>query len=91
MWLQRCKNSRNENCVTASAREVGIASPVTLRVGPARTGELIGPCGNCGPNAEPEDIVPLVSFVETSGCTDVETVSSCNYWRECSAESELPV
>ena len=66
--------------MTASASEVGIASPVTLRVGPARTAELMGPCGNCGPNAEPEDEVPLVSWVETSGC-----------WEECSAESALPV
>ena len=67
--------------MTASASEVGIASPVTLRVGPARTGELMGPCGNCGPNAEPEDVVPLVSWVETSGCTDVETVSSWSCWK----------
>ena len=77
--------------MTASASEVGIASPVTLRVGPARTGELMGPCSDCGPSAEPEDVVPLVSKVETSGCTDVKTVSSWNCWEECSAESELPV
>ena len=47
------RTQRNESCVTASASEVGIASPVTLRVA-ARTGELMRPCGNCGPNAEPE-------------------------------------
>ena len=37
----------------------GITSPVTLRVGHAGTCELMGPCGNCGPNAEPEDVVPF--------------------------------
>ena len=85
--LQRCKNSRNESCVTASASEVGIASPVTLQVGHARTGKLMWPCGNCGPSAEPEGVVPLVSCVETSGCTDVETVSSSNCWEDCSADA----
>ena len=49
------------------------------------------PCGNCGLDTEPEDAVPLDSCVEVSGCTDMETVSSCNCWRECGAESELPV
>ena len=84
-------NLRKESCVRASAREVGIVSPVTLQVGPARTGELMWPCSNCGPSAEPEDVVSLVSCVETSGCTDVETVSSWNWWEVCSAESKLPV
>ena len=40
----------------AWASEIGIPSHVTLRVGPARTSELMGPYGNCGPNAEPEDV-----------------------------------
>ena len=75
----------------ASASEDGIASPVTLQVGPAGTGELMWPCSNCEPSAEPEDVVTLVSFVETSGCTDVETVSSWNCWEACSAESEMPL
>ena len=49
------------------------------------------PCGDCGPDTEPEDAVLMDSSVEASGCTDVETVSSWNSWEECSAESELPV
>ena len=33
----------------------------------------MGSCGNCGPDAEPEDVVPSV-WVETSGCeTETET------------------
>ena len=74
--LQRCKNSRNESCVTASASEVDITSPVTLRVAPAGTCELMELCGNCGLDTEPEDAVPLDSCEEASGCTDVEIVSS---------------
>ena len=47
----RCRSAvrtQGMSCVTASASEVDIASPVTLRVEPAGTGELIGSCGNCG-------------------------------------------
>ena len=89
--MQRSDNSRNESCVTASASEVGITSPVTLRVGPAGTCELMALCGNCGLDTESEFLVPLDSCVEASGCTDVELAPACNCWRECSAESELPV
>ena len=77
--------------MTATASEVGITSPVTLRVGPAKTGELMGPCSNCGPSAEHEGVVSLISWVETSGSTDMEAVSSWNCWEDCSAENELPV
>ena len=54
--LQRCKNSRNESCVAALASEVDITSPVTLRVEPAGTRELMAQCGNCGLDTEPEEV-----------------------------------
>ena len=77
--------------VTASASEVGITSPVTLRVGPAGTCELNALRGNCGLDIDPEAAVPLVAWVETSGCTDVAIVPFCNCWAECGAESAMPV
>ena len=49
----------------ASASEGDITSPVTLRVKPAGTCELIALCGNCGLDTEPEQAVPLDSCVET--------------------------
>ena len=57
--LQRCKNSRNESCVTASASEVGITSPVTLRVGHAGTCELTALHGNSELDTKPEEAAPL--------------------------------
>ena len=53
--LQRSKNAAQESCVAVSASIADIASPVTLRVGPARTCEMMALCVNCGLDTEPED------------------------------------
>ena len=91
--LQRSKYSAKESCVAASASVADITLPVTFRVGPAGTCELVALCGNCGLDTEPKGAVPLVSCVEASGCAvDEELVPSYNCWRECSAESQgIPV
>ena len=89
--LQRSKNPANESCVAASASVAEITLPVTFRVGLAGTCELMAR-GNCGLDTEPEDAVPLDSCVEASGCAgDEELAPACNRWRECGADSELPV
>ena len=73
--LQRCKNSRNESCVRASASKVDIASPVTLRVGPAGTCELIALRGNCELDTEPGG--SIISLLCVGKCTDVEIIPFC--------------
>ena len=74
---------------TASASEVDITSPVTLRVGPARTREMMALCGICGLDTEPEDAVPLDSCVETCGCTDVEARTSLYRDRDRDRDTRL--
>ena len=49
-------------------------------------------CVNCGLDTKLEDAVPWDSCAETNVCTgDEELAPACNCWRECSAESEVPV
>ena len=89
---QRSKNSAKESFVAASANVFGIVLPVTFRVGPARTCELMALCGYCGLDTKLEDAVPLDSCVEANVCTgDEELAPVCNCWRQCSAEGRIPV
>ena len=81
--LQRSNNSANESCVAASASVADITSPVTIRVGPAWTCEVMALCVNCGLDTKLEDAVPLDSCVEANVCTgDEELAPACNCWRE---------
>ena len=72
---QRCKNSRKESCVIASAS--GMTSPVPLRVGPALTCELIALRDNSELDTKPEEASPLTSCIEAGGCAGVASVPFC--------------
>ena len=88
--MQRSKNPAKERCVAASASMADIRSLVTVRVGPACG--LVALCVTCGQDTELEVAVPCDSRVEADICTgDGEAAPDCNCWRECNAESGLPV
>ena len=88
--LQRSKNSANESCVAAPANVAGIALPVTSRVEPPETCELIALRGDCGLDTEPEGAVPFDSCVKDKGCA--VDAPAYNFEGQCGAESEgMPV